>query len=67
MGAWRIFRARRHLARNPGWAQDARGSIVGGLDTRGRQAPQPIAPVVVATELVQQPLIVGVRQAGSIR
>jgi hypothetical protein len=43
--------------------RSARGPIIRGRNLWIVQEPQPIAPVVVATNLVEQPLIVGIRQA----
>ena len=58
-----IFRALRHSTCDHGWTQDARGPIVGGLDARVRQEPQQLPPIMVPAHLVQQPLLVRIRQA----
>ena len=63
MRSWPIFRALRHLARAHGGAQDALGPIVGGLDAQVRQAPQQIPMLMVPADVVEQPLMVRLRQA----
>lgn len=62
IGTSLVLRALGYLASNHCRAQCSFGPVVGGLDTRVLQKAQEVAPVMVPPNLVQQPLVVPVRQ-----
>ena len=62
VGSRGIFRALRHFAGNHGWPQDALRPVVRRLDPWILKEAEQVATIVVAANLIEQALIVGVRQ-----
>ena len=57
-----VLRALRHFASDHSRAQRPLGSVVRRLNVRVLQEAQQVAPIMVPTNLIEQPLIVRIRQ-----
>ena len=62
VGSRGIFRALRHFAGNHSWPQDALRPVVRRFDPWVLKEAEQVVTIVVAANLIEQALIVGVRQ-----